>query len=121
MGHVAAAGGGGVYEHGHGFLALGGLGRTGGSVTGGRVGRSTGGLIGGTVTGGRVTGGKGTGGLTMGGRLMGLGCLGFLCFGCGLPHVPQPRMGVAVEMKSMQMMRRAESLEESIFFFFSLF
>ncbi|KAJ7956743.1 Transmembrane protein [Quillaja saponaria] len=104
--------------------------RIGGSVTGGRVtggftiggsvpgGRVIGGFtIGGSVTGGltiggRVTGGKVIGGLTMGGRVIGplpfLG--GFeigLCFGGGLPQKPQPRMGVAEAMKSMEMKRNA--------------
>lgn len=47
-----------------------------------------------------------------------LGVLGLgLCFGGGLPQVPQPRMGVAEEMKSKQMKKRAWSLLDSAMFF----
>ena len=105
---------------------------TGGFTIGGRVtggftigGRVTGGLMGGTVTGGNVIGGLTVGGVmgclgffTFGGLVIlgGLGFLGVLCFG-GLPppQYPQPRMGVTEEMKSMQMSKRAEILEDSIF------
>ncbi|KAK3039997.1 hypothetical protein RJ639_027187 [Escallonia herrerae] len=103
-------------------------GRTGGRVIGGFTigGRTTGGFtIGGRTTGGRVTGGFTMGGRTTGGRVIGgftiggrtmgpLGVLGFLCLGWGLEQVGQPRMGVTEEMKSMEMRRRAESLEGSI-------
>jgi hypothetical protein len=57
-----------------------------------------------------------------------MGCLGFfilggfgslgVCFGGGQlppPQYPQPRMGVAEETNSMQMNKRAEILEDSIF------
>ncbi|CAI9787383.1 unnamed protein product [Fraxinus pennsylvanica] len=130
IGHVAggaAAGGGG----GQGVpFPLGGL-STGGTVTGGvtiggRVtggltigGRITGGLtIGGRVTGGLFIGGRITGGLTFGGRVPGGltlgGFLGFLCFGGGLEQYPQPRMGVAEEIKSMEIKRKAVILEDSM-------
>jgi hypothetical protein len=77
-----------------------------GTVTGG-TGRwgSTGGIgrlgigkVGGTVTGGIVTGGFTLGGFT-------IGALPGLCFFGGFPQVPQPRIGVAEEMKSMQMIK----------------
>ncbi|PTB87329.1 hypothetical protein C9925_01815 [cyanobacterium G8-9] len=57
-------------------------------------------------------GGRVTGGLIMGS----LGCLGLgvLCLGGGLEHVPQPRMGVSEEMKSIQSRRRAEVLDDSM-------
>jgi hypothetical protein len=55
----------------------------------------------------------------MGGRVIGPfgGCPmgGDLCFGGGLPQYGQPRMGVAEEMKSMEMRKKAYILEESIF------
>lgn len=98
----------------------------GGTITGGRIiggftigGRTTGGFtIGGRTTGGFTIGGRTTGGLTMGGRVIGpLGCLPLgLCFLGGFPQVPQPRIGVTVEMKSMEMRRRAVNLEEDSIF-----
>ncbi|EOY31170.1 Uncharacterized protein TCM_047111, partial [Theobroma cacao] len=132
IGQVAVAGGGGQ-DFPLGGVVIGGTvtggrlmgGFTIGGINGGRLigGFTTGGSVtGGTVTGGftiggTVTGGKLIGGLTMGGMVMGpLGDfpLGFLCFGGGLPQVPQPRIGVAAEMKSMQMRSRAEILVLSI-------
>lgn len=108
-------------EGGHGFLApgdgfpiTGGTGSTGGMGT---LGRGTTGGMGteGMGTAGiGTTGGMGTTGGTlmgMGGRVMGpLGDFepepGFVFLG-GLPlHEPQPRMGEAEEMKSMQMRKR---------------
>lgn len=136
IGHVATggdtAGGGG----GHGVP--GGLGLTGGSTgTGGRGigGRVIGGLvIGGRITGGLTIGGRVTGGFTIGGRVTGgrvvglggdFGVLGLgLGLGLGLwwwegslPQGTQSRIGVAEEMKNMEMRRRAVSLvvEVSIF------
>lgn len=87
----------------------------GGSVTGGFTmgGRVTGGL----TMGGNVTGGRVIGGFTMGGRVIGPFpgfLLGLWGLGAGLPQEPHPRIGVAVEMQSMQMRRRALILEESI-------
>ena len=86
---------------------------TGGTVTGGRV-------IGGFTIGGRVIGGFTTGGRVIGGFTVGLfGPLG-LCFEGGLPQEPQPKMGVAEEIKSMEMKRRALNIEDSILLFLSL-
>ena len=127
------------YDHHH-CLPVGGVSTggtvTGGTVTGGRIGGTvtggtvTGGLIGGTITGGRVIGGftiggRVIGGFTIGGRVTGgfttgpFGPLG-LCFEGGLPQEPQPKMGVAEEIKSMEMKRRALNLEDSILLFLSL-
>ncbi|KAL2465551.1 Uncharacterized protein Adt_41402 [Abeliophyllum distichum] len=116
MGHVAGGGGGQGVPFPFGGLT------TGGTVTGGFTigGKFIGGLtIGGRVTGGLTIGGRVIGGLTIGGRVTGGlifgGLLGFLCFGGGLEQDPQSRMGVAEEMKSMEMKRRAVILEDSMF------
>ncbi|GAB2210596.1 hypothetical protein Droror1_Dr00015864 [Drosera rotundifolia] len=94
----------------------------GGTVTGGRVigGLTTGGnVIGGRVIGGLMIGGTVIGGMEMGGfgRIMGLPPLwplglplGCVWAGAGLPQYGQPKMGVAVETRIMEIIRRAEAL-----------
>ena len=118
---------------GTGGILIGGLTTGGRSIGGFTGGRGTGGiLIGGLTMGGRsmggFTGGRGTGGiliggLTTGGRVMGgtMGPLGDLepepgltFLGGGLPQEPQPKMGAAVERKSMQTRSRAWIFEGSI-------
>lgn len=125
IGQVSFPDGGQGFFDGDGFGVTGGN-VTGGNVTGGRGGRSTGGLtggrsiggltMGGRVIGGLTAGGRSMGGLTMGGREMGgrvMGPLGDfepepgLVFLGGLePQEPQPKIGVAVERKSMEMRKR---------------